>query len=151
MAEPSQLPPGDPDLPRSPKPTMAHHRLLPALLGGLGVFLVAVFVARFFQPEPFEPQPPPERGYPSEPMVRALDFRRVEERQQAILELGSRFMGQEGHRKAEDHVRQSFLQAGLELFEVNLRTAGMVTHQRRIESVPPSPANPARPRPGGEI
>ena len=151
MAEPSQLPPGDPDLPRSPKPTMAHHRLLPALLGGLGVFLVAVFVARFFQPEPFEPQPPPERGYPSEPMVRALDFRRVEERQQAILELGSRFMGQEGHRKAEDHVRQSFLQAGLELFEVNLRTAGMVTHQRRIESVPPSPAIPARPLPGVEI
>ncbi len=88
-----------------------------------------------FAPTPFVPIPPPFRDYDPQAMRVGMDAAVVAEKQQRILDFGSRFMGQPGVYKVQEHILETFRQAGLEIFEHDLLTAAPHTEMRRIYEV----------------
>ena len=81
--------------------------------------------------EPFEPF----GDYPTEPMQAAMEAGRVSAEHEAILGLGSRFMGQPGWKEAAEVIRSAFERAGLEIYEQEFDTVAPVTAFREIYRV----------------
>lgn len=81
--------------------------------------------------EPFEPF----GDYPIAPMQGAMEAGRVSEEHEAILGLGSRFMGQPGWKGTADMIRSAFERVGLEIYEQEFDTVVPVTAYREIFQV----------------
>ena len=81
--------------------------------------------------EPFEPF----GDYPTAPMQAAMEAGRVSAEHEAIIGLGSRFMGQPGWQEAAEVIRSAFERAGLEIYEQEFDTVAPVTAYREIYRV----------------
>ncbi|HPK01604.1 MAG TPA: ABC transporter permease [Candidatus Sumerlaeota bacterium] len=99
------------------------------LVAAAAVWLLGL---RVFAPRPYLEPPRPDYSYDPRPMQQAVDWRAVQARQEAIVGLGSRFMGQPGVYAAEALIRDAFLAAGLELHEQENWTVVPRTIRREI-------------------
>jgi len=104
----------------------------------LAIGLSLIYFAGFEPKHVYEPFDPYE-GYPTAPMQEAMEADRVGSRQDDLVEMGSRFMGQKGFRQASDYVRQAFEEAGLEVFEQELQTVAPQTASRSIYRIETGP------------
>jgi hypothetical protein len=137
----------------APPPTSATLRELPswaALLAGLALLALAWAMATFFtnvhRPESWvNQQQVVEAGIDPAAVALALDPARVQARQDEILALGSRFLGQPGSRRAGEFMRAAFERAGLEILEHTVTTPSPVTEYREILDAS------GRPLPGVEV
>lgn len=94
--------------------------------------LLGILYFRIFQPPPLRRSPPAERFYETAAMRAATSPEAVEARLEEILALGSRYLGQPGHRATAEYLREVYRKAGLEVFEHNVQTAAPRTRQREI-------------------
>lgn len=93
---------------------------------------VSVFFFRMFPPELLEKTPDPAAGYDQAPMQAATTTSVVEDQMGQILSLGSRFMGQDGHKAMLTHMKNAYQAAGLEILEQENYCAAPRTSIRRI-------------------
>lgn len=101
--------------------------LLLLLTGG-----VVAFFHRMFPPEDIDQSAPPVAAYDSAPFLEQVNADHVRVELERILAMGSRFPGQPGALALEQHLRERFAAAGLELFEQENRCAMPRTLERRI-------------------
>ena len=96
---------------------------------------------------------PPERAfapfqslgdYPIAPMRKAMQVQGVSEEHEAIVRLGSRFMGQPGWDKAVAYVRAAYERAGLEIYEQEFDVVAPKTAYREILRVNDDLSEPLR-------
>jgi len=107
-------------------------------VAGLFVILLLGFVffyLRIFSPEPRIEPLSPYQGYPADTMQAAMTVENVARYRDEILSFGGRFLGQPGFYKTEDYMRRQFEEAGLEMHEMELRTAAPKTFQRDLSLV----------------
>lgn len=110
------------------------------LVTGLALALTAAGLAlwHFKGAEPWRAVIPliVDESFPSEPMQEAMQLERVAEAHEAITSMGSRFMGQPGHRKAADYMQRAFEEAGLEVYEQAFDVIVPQTAYREIYTLP---------------
>jgi hypothetical protein len=121
-----------------------------ALPAGLALLALAWGMATFFtnvhRPESWVNQEQAvEAGIDPAEIAAALDPARVQARQDEILALGSRFLGQPGSRRAGAFMRAAFERAGLEILEHTVTTPSPITQYREILDAS------GRPLPGVEV
>ncbi|MGC4090044.1 MAG: hypothetical protein QM756_19620 [Polyangiaceae bacterium] len=102
----------------------------------IGFAFLAGWFAHVFAPDRRASAPPPARAFDSTAARGFLTTDAVQAEQRAILELGSRYLGQPGVEAAREHVRKRFTELGLELFEQRAHTVVPRTARREILSEP---------------
>lgn len=104
-----------------------------SLLVALALFLgMGRFLVRVFEPKPAAQSSVPVYRYDMSAMQNAVDWRQVKTYQDRILGFGSRFMGQPGFRATADFIRQTYHDAGLEVYEQENWTVAPTTETREI-------------------
>ena len=104
------------------------------LLGCAALGCYAAFLSLFSQP----PQPrfePPLATYDTTPMQEAVVPRAVNSEHRAILQKGSRFIGDPGFYATEEFIKRRFQSAGLEVFEQEIATVAPRTRYSGISLV----------------
>jgi len=91
-----------------------------------------LFFHRMFPPEMVEKAAEPVSDYDSAAMLAAVSHTNVQQEMTQILSLGSRFMGQPGVYKLQQHIRERYDQAGLEVYEQENTCAAPRTLERKI-------------------
>jgi len=130
--------------PRTPLPAWA------ALLAGAAFIASAVALVGFFQnvhrPEAWvDEDKAAATSIDPAVLAAALDPAKIRARQDEMLALGSRFLGQQGSRRAGEWMKAAFQRAGLEILEHDITTASPLTEYREI--LDPQ----GRPLPGVEV
>lgn len=100
--------------------------LIGSVIGGsvvlLVVLLFAVFYLRVFKPVRYITIPEPFNAYDATPMQEAVDHEAVEAQVDTFMSYGSRLLGQTGMRQAGERIRAAYEEAGLEVYEHEIRT-----------------------------
>lgn len=94
--------------------------------------VMAWFFLRVFEPTARIPPIVPDESYDRAAMQSAVAPESVAAIQTTITDLGSRYMGQAGYYATEDHIREIYREAGLEIFEQENWSAAPKTLKREI-------------------
>ncbi len=102
-------------------------------------FVALVCYALRFTKEPRSGLVFPSDAYDTLPMQQAMRPDMLEKRQEQILNLGSRFLGQPGFYAAEEFMEKAYKDAGLEILTQDLLSTVPVTRQREISIIRTGP------------
>lgn len=92
-----------------------------------------VFMQRF-APAPYAPPVMPYGGYDSGAMAQALAPAAVADAYETVRGFGSRFMGTAGAGRTADHIREAYVDAGLEIIETASEAPVPVTLERTLRA-----------------
>jgi len=115
-------------------------------IAGVALFLAlslasALLFLRIFAPEPLPKATVASEDYDLAPMDSAMSPESVGKEANAIIGLGSRFLGQDGFSRTQERIERAFRDAGLEVIKVPMRTAVPHTEQRVIAGSDGQPLN----------